>query len=50
MKHAGLIEIEANGTGKEHRMDPSFKRTGRKREGGCMNQPLKEKSSKKLPM
>ena len=40
MKHAGFIEIEANGTGKAHRMDPSFKRT---KEGRRVYEPTTER-------
>lgn len=50
MKLAGFIVIQTDGTGKKYRIDPFFKRTGRKMEGGFMNQQLKEKNAKKLLM
>lgn len=50
MKHAGVTEIGTNRTGKEHRMEPSFKRTIQKTEGRLINQQLKKKNVKKLKM
>lgn len=38
MKLAGFIVIKTDGIGKKYRIDPFFKRTGGKTEGGFMNQ------------
>lgn len=50
MKPAGFIVMQTDGIGKKYKIDPFFKRTGQKMEGGFMNQQLKEKNAKKLLM
>ena len=42
--------MQTDGIGKKYKIDPFFKRTGQKMEGGFMNQQLKEKNAKKLLM